>query len=283
MSGFRSVAQRIRHLPVLERAEGLWQFVRKPYHKLLNLGGRGVRVRVGGKADIWMPPEFAGGSWEAHEPQTVEVFARWIRKHPDGLVLDVGSSTGIFSAIALFTTPSVEVIAFDPDLSSLAAVRRMCQHVDRSRLQLVHCFAADVSSEQETIEVAVRTTAEALAGKRITGDVGTTRYIALSSRVDNSVPTFRLDDLFDAKLLLQRPVMMKCDVEGAELRVLRGFEKSLRRARPSLILSIHPPALPEYGSSKEEVESFLQSLGYKIEIIAIDHEEHWWCEFRKPS
>jgi FkbM family methyltransferase len=280
-SMIRSVAQRVRHLPVLEKTEGLWRFLRKPYHKLLNLGGRGVRVRVGGKADVWMPPEFAGGSWEDHEPQTVDVFARWVQEHPTGVVLDVGSSVGIFSAIALFAAPSVEVIAFDPDLSSLAAARRMCQHAKGARLRLVHCFVADISSEQKAIDDAVRSTARSLGRNDITGDVGTTRYVALHDRINNSVPIYRLDDLFHEKILLERPVLVKCDVEGAELKVLRGFAASLQQVKPDLMLSVHPAALCEYASSKEQVESFLQTLGYKIEVIAIDHEEHWWCEVRK--
>ena len=278
MRSFRIVAQRIRHLPGLDKCERVWNILRKPYHRLLNIRGRGVPIRVGGAADIRMPPEFAGGSWELHEPKTVEVFANWVRERKNPLILDVGSSIGIFSAVALFANSTAEVVAFDPDLASLAAVRRLCQYGQPSRLRLVHCFVADKSSSILKIDGAVRLTEQGLATANVTGDVGTTRYIALSAQLDGSIPIYSLDNLFEDCDFRSRPVLMKCDVEGAELKVLRGFEKTLRQSRPDLILSIHPPALSEYGSSKSEVADFLKQLGYCIKIIGIDHEEHWWCE-----
>jgi hypothetical protein len=45
-------------------------------------------------------------------------------------------------------------------------------------------------------------------------------------------------------------------------------------------LNVHPPALPSYGHSKAEVEAFLRRLGYGIRCLAVDHEEHWWCELK---
>lgn len=166
MSILRRAAQRIRHLPGLERAEPLWRMLRKPYHRVLSIGGHGVKVIVGGAAAVRIPAEFAGGSWEQHEPETVAAFAQWVGRHPGTLVLDVGSSIGIFS------------------------------------------------------------------------------------------------------------------VEGAELLVLRGAETFLRRVSPVLSLSVHPPALPGYGHSKADVEAFLKRLCYEVRVLAVDHEEHWWCERR---
>jgi hypothetical protein len=55
---------------------------------------------------------------------------------------------------------------------------------------------------------------------------------------------------------------------------------ALRLVCHDLVSSVHPPALPTYNSSKLEVDDFLKNLGYKIEMIAIDHDEHWCCWFR---
>src|SRR4029077_12887077 len=90
----------------------------------------------------------------------------------------------------------------------------------------------------------------------------------------------RLDDLFANNVPEKRPILIKCDVEGAELLVLLGGETLLRRVHPDLLLSIHPTALPSYGHSKNEIEGFLKHLGYEIRCLAVDHEEHWWCVFR---
>lgn len=278
LRNLRRMAQYIRHLPGLERAEWLWAAARGPYHRVLGAGGRGVEVKVGGTAAVRMPPEFSGGAWETFEPEAVAALADWVRRHPGGLVLDIGSSIGIFSAIALFAGDDVEVVAFDPDLASLAAVGRLCAHADGARLRLVHGFVTRAASETASLEQAAARTQAALLRSGIRGEVGTTRYASLTDADADAVPRWRLDDLLTAPA--GRPTLIKCDVEGAELLVLAGGEALLRRAHPHLLLSVHPPALPGYGHSKAEVEAFLRRLGYDIRCLAVDHEEHWWCELR---
>ena len=279
MSKLRRIAHEIRHLPGLEGAEGLWRSLRKPYHWLLNRGGRGVEVSVGGKASIRMPAEYTGASvWEEYEPDTIGAFSKWVRDHPNATILDVGSSTGIFSAVALFGANSIEVIAFDSDLASLAAARRMCQHANGDRLRLVYGFIARDPTERVSLDEAVSSTEAALRSSGARGDVGTTKYTCLTDSGVQAIASRRLDDLFPGPSPSGRPMLIKCDVEGAELLVLEGARDLFRRERPTLLLSVHPPALPSYGHSAIDVRRFLEEMGYRIDCIAVDHEEHWWCE-----
>jgi len=72
--------------------------------------------------------------------------------------------------------------------------------------------------------------------------------------------------------------LIKCDVEGAELLVLRGAHKLLARSAPDILLSVHPRALEtEYGGSIIDLRNFLHAAGYEVRLLAVDHEEHWWC------
>ena len=277
MSTLRQIARRIRHLPGLDGAEGLWRLLRKPYHQLLNRGGKGVCIRVSGKAAVWIPAEFAGGDWEQYEPDSVAWYADWVRCHPASLVLDVGSSIGILSAVALFADPTVEVVAFDSDLNSIAATRRLCQHASGRRLRLIHGFVGEMATENVPLATAMRVTEQALARTGARGDVDETRYVCLTDTDADSIPCRRLDDLFANENVEDQTMLIKCDVEGAELLVLSGAETLLSRARPQLLLSVHPAALPQYGHTKEAVRSFLERSGYDIRCIAVDHEEHWWC------
>src|SRR5262249_36220138 len=160
-------------------------------------------------------------------PESVAAFSQWVRTHPKGLVLDIGSSLGIYSAIALFNNNTVEVIAFDSDLASLAAVRRLCQHATGSRLRLVYGFVTQTASDLTSLDAAARNAYERVvgAGERILR----TRYVCLTDVGSSSVPRHRLDDLFAGIVADGRPVLIKCDVEGAELLVLSGGENMLRR------------------------------------------------------
>ena len=128
MSVLRKIAQSVRHSPALEGADWLWQAVRVPYHWMLDPMGRGLRLDVGGHCTVRIPPEFAGLRWEEYEPTVFRFLRQWIGTHPNALVLDIGCSLGIFTAAALFADPDVELVAFDPDLASLAVTRRISRY-----------------------------------------------------------------------------------------------------------------------------------------------------------
>jgi len=74
------------------------------------------------------------------------------------------------------------------------------------------------------------------------------------------VLNMRLDDYWNKTNL---PIkLIKIDVEGAELEVLRGAKGSLERFKPVLIIEVHSFALPDFGSTVEEMRNFLKELGY---------------------
>jgi FkbM family methyltransferase len=60
-----------------------------------------------------------------------------------------------------------------------------------------------------------------------------------------------------------RPNLVKIDVEGAELLVLRGARKLLSETGPAIILAIHPYWLPA-GQSPAQIVEFLGAYGYAV-------------------
>lgn len=274
MTLLRHIAQQIRHQPGLERAEWLWSALRGPYHKILDLRGGGVSIAVGRVADVRMPTEFVGGSWEQFEPASVAACWHWLRQHPRAMVLDIGCSIGIYSLIALCAADHVSVVAFDSDLASLRAARRMTKYASGGRLQLVFGFVAADATECGPLAGAVAATAGVLEDAAPGAD--TMRYVCLGDPAAANLPRRRLDDLFPSGFE-DRACLIKCDVEGAEQIVLSGATRLLSHDRPALLLSVHPAALADYGHDKDSLRRFLTQVGYTAAIIAVDHEEHWWC------
>lgn len=278
MSKLRSVARSIRHTPGIEQAEWLWNTLRVPYHQLLNLGGNGVRVSIGNSCSVNIPVEFSGQiAWEDCEPEAISTVVQWIKAHPTALFLDIGCAIGVFSLVALSASEQTEVIAWDADLPSVKATERFCRYASGDRLNLVYGFASELHQSQVSLETAIAQTQQSLSAQAITGDPGTTAFVCIREDSNPAIPTHSLDGLLLSGITPKRPMLLKCDVEGAELLVLRGAQQLLQDYSPQLLLSVHPPALPGYGHSVAEVRHLLESLGYQIQIIAIDHEEHWWC------
>ena len=63
---------------------------------------------------------------------------------------------------------------------------------------------------------------------------------------------------------LQEPHVMKIDVEGAEVMVLRGALGVIRRSRPHLFIEVHSSPL------REECRQLLEAEGYQVELLDRD-------------
>lgn len=70
-----------------------------------------------------------------------------------------------------------------------------------------------------------------------------------------------IDDVVN-EMGLTRVDVLKADVEGAELLVLRGASHTLRRFHPKLILEVVPRQLANMQTSVAELESFIIAHGY---------------------
>ena len=278
------LARRVRHSRLLAGAEPLWALARPVYHRALDPAGRGVKIRVGGDAglEIRLPAEFTNFDFSGYEPESVRWVADWFRKRPGGTFIDVGCANGFFCSVAAHAGAG-PVFALDSDAASLLAASRFCRPAPGDSPVLLRMFASD-RGPAVTLRTAVAETTSHLDGIGGAGGPGATRYRCIGGEGADGIPHHRLDDVFlDRCTEDEEPVLLKCDVEGAEALVLAGAGDLLDRVRPSLLLSVHPPALPGYGSSPELIAETLNRHGYEYEVIAVDHEEHWACRPRSSS
>ena len=212
-----------------------------------------VPIRGGGAKGLLVWPSFDLRHVQARsllagalEPEVQDVVRRWLE--PGSVFYDIGANIGFFSLIGARAVGSGgRVYAFEPVAENAAAVRanaalngfdNVCvleravsSEIDRARLLLV----ADRSWSMldpgwlhpETIAVL-------------------------------EVETTTIDDLL-ARGGLPAPDVIKIDVEGAELDVIRGAGKTLSRHRPTIICEAHGtmPLLYE----------LLRAEGYEIDVL----------------
>lgn len=275
----RKIAFKIRHVPLLEKYNWFWDFLRKPYHQFLNLlhHTNGVKFEINRQITINLPPAYTSTQWQDYEPEHTAFLINWVKSNPKALILDLGCSTGYFSAICLFASEQATVIAFDSDLESLQSTRNMAQFAKGNRLNLIYGFVSAESTTGFDVQTAIDDTNTLLASAKLSGKPGTTKYINLDHTHDKEISTNSIDTLFKEEEITQT-VLIKCDVEGAEFYVLTGAKEFILKHQPNLLLSVHPDILPVFDHSVKMIKDFLFSLAYSYEIIAIDHEEHWFCK-----
>ncbi len=270
----------VRHRSVLGRHQWLRNWLRKPYHRFINFHHRGIPIRIGNAVEAQLPPEFSSKLMEGYEEEAFRSLKTWLEGKENAVVIDVGCSVGYYSCACLFANSGAKVYAIDSDLNSLKSLLRVCEYApnhgrDARLFPLWGLLSDQVSGDVDYFALSQNTRLRLESGK-ISGEPGTHRYMNLKQSSDADIPTYSLDNLFSHEEITDQDVLIKIDVEGAELHVLKGARELLRNRRLNLSLSIHPQFLGQYGHKAEEVHALLQNAGYKGEMLAKDHEEHWW-------
>jgi len=259
----------------LNQAPRLKQAIKDGLYFLQDPLRRGLPLELGGGI-VTVPARFARQPWTNYETTATRKAAEWFDLHPDGMLVDVGSSIALYSLLALARAPRSLAWAIDSELISLQSSRWLCRYVGAARLRVIHGYAGDQPSvDLPAAEVASRTAAR-LDAEKISREPSDASYICLDSAATSGIPVHSLDRLF-ADADASRPCLVKIDVEGAELLVLRGADAFVRRIRPQLLVSVHPPALRGFGLVPDDVASWLRGHDYRFEIHVEPHEEHWWC------
>jgi FkbM family methyltransferase len=165
---------------------------------------------------------------------------------PGTWAIDIGANIGIFTLrFARWVRDGGRVIAVEPETENFASLqRRVLAAGMNGRVLAVQAIAADKAGILR-LEI----------NPNHPGD----HKIAPAGI---PVQAVTLDGLLASQD--DPPVsLLKIDVQGAELRVLRGAAALLARCRPALFVEIDDSALREQGSSAAELFDFLAAFGYR--------------------
>jgi FkbM family methyltransferase len=166
----------------------------------------------------------------------------------DGVFIDVGANVGIHTlAIAQHVSEGGAVVAFEPHPVNH---RLLLHNLEQNHL---HHVAAENFGLAEA-PATLTGTGRAEGGNWSLASQGDYRF---------EVRLMRLDDyLCDHPL--PRLDLMKLDVEGAEVRVLRGARQTIERFRPSIVFEVCPSWLAKMHASVAELFAELAGCGYSI-------------------
>ena len=193
--------------------------------------------------DFWVPSNDVHiEQWKSGSPFTqnkcLNKFIKYCELQTKKMktVIDVGAWCGTWAkAIEPFAK---KVIAFEPDQTHFECLQRNCTVNCTPRMEAVGAQLQEVSLTEDNFTQA----------KRV-DEKGNIRMITLDHMAYEDVD------------------MIKIDVEGYEMEVLKGATKTLESVK-YLMIELNNNT-KKYGSNNIEVEKYIVSLGFKVLM------EHW--------
>ena len=181
-----------------------------------------------------------------------------IRPHvpPDGVVFDVGAHAGHFTKLFAGMCPQGHVHAFEPGTYALSVLYKM-RAVRRLSNVTIHPIGLGDADDTATLAVPLKQSGSVGFGLSFIGD----RAATVRPTMAESVTVRRLDDVVEERGI-SRVDFIKVDIEGSELRMLLGAERTLRRFRPTLLLEVVDDYLTRRGDSSEDLARYLKDLDY---------------------
>lgn len=167
---------------------------------------------------------------------------------PDASCVDIGASRGDVLAEFVRLSPLGRHVAFEPIPAAHAALAQRFPGVD------VRCTAlADASGTANFQHVVSRPAYSGLRTRDYPGNEQVETIEVQVARLDDALP-----DGF-------APTLIKVNVEGAELGVLRGGIDTLRRHRPIIVFEHGRGAREHYGTTADDVYTLLvDDIGMRI-------------------
>lgn len=162
---------------------------------------------------------------------------------PNSMVWDIGANVGLFTFASAGAGAKVLAVEADPWMVRL--LQRSARANSGGRVDVL-CAAVSASFGLATLHIASRSRATNYLDGFGTTQTGGDRELLI-------VPTIPLDTL----LKHSTPHLVKVDVEGAELLVLRGAERLLSEVRPIIACEVS-------SDNADEVTDILRRASYRL-------------------
>lgn len=176
------------------------------------------------------------------------------------VVLDVGANKGQFSRAAATAFPGARIVAFEPLASVAAEWRTNLADVDRAEVHVCALGGEDGTVTFHPHEYSLSSSVLPLAeGAKAEGGA------AAGELAPVEVPVRRLDDVVAAADLAPGPVLLKLDVQGYELEVLRGATATLAHV-DALVVELSFERQYEGQPMFTEVLDALRDLGFGLDV-----------------
>ena len=187
-----------------------------------------------------------------YEPMTTEVFKRLLKS--DTKVIDVGANIGYFTLLC--SELAKKVYAFEPEERNF---KILCENIKlnhRANVVTIQKAVGDINNK-----------ATLYLSRNESGEHSLIQGRVKRVKAQTEVDVVKLDDIIEDEIDL-----IKIDVEGNEIAVLRGAERLLRNPNIKLIVEVYPRDLKLEGTSGDELMTFLKEHEFEFVYLIDEHK-----------
>jgi FkbM family methyltransferase len=212
--------------------------------------GRGIPRVINGEPEIRLLPNcrFLSSSYEP------DVW-NWLKRQtaPGSIIFDVGAQVGLFSMLATrHIGTEGHVFAFEPSPDTVALLRRhLTNNGMTGRVEIVQ---AAVGPEEGEVTFY-------MAGTHPSNTLAPTTVDPVKL-TPVKVKAITVDGFCRQRQL--KPTILKIDVEGWELQVLRGATEVVQDPALTICVEMHPYAWESAGYTAADFTIFVETYGFEI-------------------
>ena len=181
-------------------------------------------------------------------------FREWWRRKGIAGVIDVGAHKGEFASAVSQLLPSAKIISFEPQPECYSALNERMKNAEGFSSKNLALGAGEARMTLHRSRFTKSSSLLEMGGRHLEEFPWTARG------EDESVSVARLDQVIESDWIV-RPCMLKIDVQGFELEVLKGAG-SLLNSIDMVVVETSICSLYENDSSFDDVYSFMVENGF---------------------
>jgi len=210
-------------------------------------------LRLEGRARLTFAAHLFKAVAKQHHKELIPILRPLLPE--DGVVFDIGAHAGQMAKLFARMAPKGRVHAFEPGAYALSILRPAVTLRGRGRIK-VEPIALGAEPGKLTLTTPIKRSGSYGFGLSRLGDARGGKAFRHEVEVDTI-------DRYVERNRIARLDLIKADIEGWELQMLRGARNTLATLKPALVLEAVDAYLARAGDSRSELWRFLSDLGYR--------------------
>jgi FkbM family methyltransferase len=208
--------------------------------------------------------------WDRYDPRTAisclvvqgyyerneTIILKYFADTKTGSIIDIGANLGYYSVIlGKLLKPSDKLFAFEANPLVMDMLNKNIAINDlQDDIEVFNCALTDLNDQKLSLYLPLRAGSSAASLNKLHPQDKNNSIEILTKRLDDVGQIRNLDKIS----------LIKIDVEGAELDVIKGALETIRKNKPVLFIELLRKWSKVFGYHPNDVLIILQELGYNV-------------------